>query len=96
MVAAELLRDRFGESCRRCGGFYAVEHQPQIILEEGGSGRWLRYQGRLASTMEMHYVTKENNQTRRKIPQLAVKPTMNMKPRTLDEIERASLTESRP
>ncbi len=38
MTAGELLWDRFGESCRRCGGFYAVEHVPQIMLEEGGSG----------------------------------------------------------
>ncbi len=96
VTAGELLVARFGERCRRCTGLYAVDHVPQINLGEGGSGLWLRYQGRPASTMEMHYVTKENNQTRRKIPQLAVKPTMNMKPRTLDEIERASLTESRP
>ncbi len=30
--------DRFGESCRRCGGLYAVEHAQEIMLEEGGSG----------------------------------------------------------
>ncbi len=96
MTAGELLVARFGESCRRCGGKYAVEHVPQIMLEEGGSGLWLRYQGRPASTMEMHSVTKDHNQARRTIPRTKPKPPRNMKPRTLDEIERASLMESGP
>ena len=38
MTAGELLWDRFGESCRRCGGLYGLDHVPQIMLEEGGSG----------------------------------------------------------
>ena len=38
MTAGELLVVRFGESCRRCGGLYGLDHVPQIMLEEGGSG----------------------------------------------------------
>ncbi len=40
--AGELLRDRFGDRCRRCTGLYMLEHAQEIMLEERGSGMMLR------------------------------------------------------